>query len=195
VIIDDRYLLSTWYTHAPQNTTIAVSSQLIPKRTSLMNISIFTAGGTIDKIYFDANSEFQVGKPQIGELLEEANVCFAYSIESLLRKDSLEMTDADRQLIRAAVEADPNDHVLITHGTDTMAETARWLVGMQGKTVVLTGSMQPASLRNSDAIFNIGYAIAALQHLAEGVYIAINGQVFDPQHVHKNLEQQRFEAD
>jgi L-asparaginase len=195
VIIDDRYLLSTWYTHAPQNTTIAVSSQLIPKRTSLMNISIFTAGGTIDKIYFDANSEFQVGKPQIGELLEEANVCFAYSIESLLRKDSLEMTDADRQLIRAAVEADPNDHVLITHGTDTMAETARWLVGVQGKTVVLTGSMQPASLRNSDAIFNIGYAIAALQHLAEGVYIAINGQVFDPQHVHKNLEQQRFEAD
>jgi L-asparaginase len=195
VIIDDRYLLSTWYTHAPQNTTIAASSQLIPKRTSLMNISIFTAGGTIDKIYFDANSEFQVGKPQIGELLEEANVCFAYSIESLLRKDSLEMTDADRQLIRAAVEADPNDHVLITHGTDTMTETARWLVGVQGKTVVLTGSMQPASLRNSDAIFNIGYAIAALQHLAEGVYIAINGQVFDPQHVHKNLEQQRFEAD
>lgn len=160
-----------------------------------MKISIYTAGGTIDKIYFDANSEFQVGEPQIGELLEEANVSFAYSIASLLRKDSLEMTDADRQVIRAAVEADPIDRVLITHGTDTMAETARWLVGVQDKTVVLTGSMQPASLRNSDAIFNIGYAIAALQHLAAGVYIAINGQVFDPQHVHKNLEQQRFEVD
>lgn len=160
-----------------------------------MKISIYTAGGTIDKIYFDANSEFQVGEPQIGELLEEANVSFAYSIASLLRKDSLEMTDADRQVIRAAVEADPIDRVLITHGTDTMAETARWLVGVQDKTVVLTGSMQPASLRNSDAIFNIGYAIAALQHLSQGVYIAINGQVFDPQHVHKNLEQQRFEVD
>lgn len=160
-----------------------------------MKISIFTAGGTIDKIYFDANSEFQVGQPQIGELLEEANVSFAYSIESLVRKDSLEMTDADRQIIRDAVEADPNDRVLITHGTDTMADTARWLVGVPGKTVVLTGSMQPASLRNSDAIFNIGFAIAALQHLAAGVYIAINGQVFDPQHVHKNREQQRFEAD
>ena len=174
---------------------IAVSSQPILKRTRHMKISIFTAGGTIDKIYFDANSEFQVGQPQIGELLEEANVSFAYSIESLVRKDSLEMTDADRQIIRDAIEADPNDRVLITHGTDTMADTARWLVGVPGKTVVLTGSMQPASLRNSDAIFNIGYAIAALQHLAAGVYIAINGQVFDPQHVHKNREQQRFEAD
>ena len=119
----------------------------------------------------------------------------ARTFESLVRKDSLEMTDTDRQIIRDAVEAAPNDHVLITHGTDTMADTARWLVGVQGKTVVLTGSMQPASLRNSDAIFNIGFAIAALQHLAAGVYIAINGQVFDPQHVHKNWEQQRFEAD
>ena len=160
-----------------------------------MKISIYTAGGTIDKIYFDANSEFHVGEPQIGELLEEANVSCAYTIESLMRKDSLEMTDTDRQVIRDAVEADANDHVLITHGTDTMAETARWLVGVQGKTVVLTGSMQPASLRSSDAIFNIGYAIAALQHLAAGVYIAINGQVFDPRHVHKNRQQQRFEAD
>jgi L-asparaginase len=160
-----------------------------------MKISVYTAGGTIDKIYFDANSEFQVGKPQIGELLDEANVSFSYTVESLLRKDSLEMTDADRQLIRDKLEADSNDHILITHGTDTMAATARWLMGLPGKTVVLTGSMQPASLRNSDAIFNIGYAIASLQHLSEGVYIAINGKVFDPEHVHKNWEQQRFEAD
>ena len=160
-----------------------------------MEIKILTVGGTIDKIYFDAQSEFQVGEPQIGELLQEANVNFDYSVESLLRKDSLDMTDEDRQLVRAAVERDTTDHILITHGTDTMADTARALVGVAGKTVVLTGAMQPASLRKSDAIFNIGFAIAALQRLDEGVYVAINGQVFDPRHVHKNREQQRFEAD
>ena len=160
-----------------------------------MEIKILTVGGTIDKIYFDAQSEFQVGEPQIGELLQEANVNFDYSVESLLRKDSLDMTDEDRQLVRAAVERDTTDHILITHGTDTMADTARALVGVAGKTVVLTGAMQPASLRKSDAIFNIGFAIAALQRLDEGVYVAINGQVFDPRHVHKNRDQQRFEAD
>ncbi len=159
-----------------------------------MEIKILTVGGTIDKIYFDAQSEFQVGEPQIGELLQEANVNFDYSVESLLRKDSLDMTDEDRQLVRAAVERQTTDRILITHGTDTMAETARALVGVAGKTVVLTGAMQPASLRISDAIFNIGFAIAALQQLDEGVYVAINGQVFDPRHVHKNREQQRFEA-
>lgn len=160
-----------------------------------MQIKILTVGGTIDKIYFDAQSEFQVGEPQIGELLQQANVNFDYGVESLLRKDSLDMTDEDRQLVRAAVERDAADRILITHGTDTMADTARALVGVRGKTVVLTGAMQPASLRISDAIFNIGFAIAVLQQLDEGVYVAINGQVFDPLSVHKNREQQRFEAD
>ena len=160
-----------------------------------MEIKILTVGGTIDKIYFDAQSEFRVGDPQIGELLQEANVNFDYSIQSLLRKDSLDMNDEDRQLVRVAVEQETVDRILITHGTDTMADTARALVGVTGKTLVLTGAMQPARLRVSDAIFNIGFAIAALQQLEEGVYVAINGQVFDPLHVHKNLEQQRFEAD
>jgi L-asparaginase len=160
-----------------------------------MKIKVFTAGGTIDKIYFDANSQFKVGEPQIGDLLREANVGFDYSIESLMRKDSLEMTEADREYIRKAVDRCDDERILITHGTDTMAETSRALVGIEAKTVVLTGSMQPARLRVSDAIFNIGYAIAALQQLDHGVYIAINGQVFDPRHVHKNLQQQRFEVD
>jgi L-asparaginase len=160
-----------------------------------MEIRIFTAGGTIDKIYFDANSEFRVGEPQIGDLLKEANVSFEHSVEPLLRKDSLEMTDADRVMIRQRVEADPAQRVLITHGTDTMADTARGLMGIEGKTIVLTGSMQPARLRVSDAIFNIGFAIGVLQLLAPGVYVAINGQVFDPAHLRKNWEQQRFESD
>jgi L-asparaginase len=164
-------------------------------RSTAMKIKVFTAGGTIDKIYFDANSQFKVGEPQIGDLLREANVGFDYSIESLMRKDSLEMTEADREYIRKAVDRCDDERILITHGTDTMAETSRALVGIEAKTVVLTGSMQPARLRVSDAIFNIGYAIAALQQLDHGVYIAINGQVFDPRHVHKNLQQQRFEVD
>jgi L-asparaginase len=112
-----------------------------------------------------------------------------------MRKDSLEMTEADREYIRKAVDRCDDERILITHGTDTMAETSRALVGVEAKTVVLTGSMQPARLRVSDAIFNIGYAIAALQQLDHGVYIAINGQLFDPRHVHKNLQQQRFEVD
>jgi L-asparaginase len=159
-----------------------------------MQIRIFTAGGTIDKIYFDASSEFQVGEPQIAELLREAHVNFEYQVESLLRKDSLEMTAADRAMIRARVEAESISRILITHGTDTMVDTAQALVGVVGKTIVLTGAMQPARQRVSDAIFNIGFAAGALQQLEPGVYIAINGQIFDPANVHKNREAQRFEG-
>lgn len=160
-----------------------------------MFVRVITVGGTIDKIYFDAKSEFQVGDPQISDLLQESNVNFDYTVQSLMRKDSLEMNDEDRKLVREAVEQSSEDRILITHGTDTMADTARALVGVEGKTIVLTGSMQPARLRVSDAIFNIGYAIGAVQHLPAGVYIAINGCVFDPLHVHKNWDEQRFEAD
>jgi L-asparaginase len=158
-----------------------------------MEIRVFTAGGTIDKIYFDAASEFKVGEPQIGELLREANVNFSYRVESLLRKDSLEMTEQDRGMIRRRVENDPTDRILITHGTDTMVETARALLGVEEKTIVLTGAMQPARQRVSDAIFNIGYAVGALQQLPAGVYIAMNGEVFNPLTVTKNRAEHRFE--
>ena len=159
-----------------------------------MTIKILTTGGTIDKIYFDAKSEFQVGDPQIGELLREANVSFDFEVESIMRKDSLEMTDDDRALIRRHAEDDACDHILITHGTDTLVKTANALLDVGGKTIVLTGSMQPARLRVSDAIFNIGYAIAAAQMLDPGVYIAMNGRVFDPRTARKNVEQHRFET-
>ena len=159
-----------------------------------MDIHIFAVGGTIDKIYFDAASEFKVGEPQIGELLHEANVTFNYQVESLMRKDSLEMTDEDRQLIREAVAACPTERILITHGTDTMADTARALMGVEGKAVVLTGAMQPARLRVSDAIFNIGFAIGALQQVDHGIYVAMNGQVFEPANLKKNRSAHRFEV-
>lgn len=158
-----------------------------------MTMKIFTTGGTIDKIYFDAKSEFQVGEPQMAELLREANVSVDFQVESLMRKDSLDLTDADRQLIRDRVAGDPSTRILVTHGTDTMIDTAKALLGIAGKTIVLTGAMQPASLRISDAVFNIGYAVAAAQLLAPGVYIAMNGRVFDPRSAKKNVQKHRFE--
>jgi L-asparaginase len=158
-----------------------------------MKIVIFTTGGTIDKVYFDAKSEFEVGEPQIGHILREAMVGFEFEVRSLMQKDSLEMTDADRKLIRAAVEHCMEPLVLITHGTDTMAETAAALAGIPRKTIVLTGALSPARFRSTDAIFNIGSAVAAVQSLPEGVYVAMNGRVFRAGHVRKNREQNRFE--
>jgi L-asparaginase len=158
-----------------------------------MRIKFFTTGGTIDKVYFDAKSEFEVGPPQVLEVVKDARVTFEYDIESILRKDSLDMTEADRQLVRQRVEAEPCARIVVTHGTDTMVETARSLVGIAGKTIVLTGSMQPARFRVTDAVFNIGSAIGAVQCLPPGAYIVMNGQVFDPRRSRKNLERNCFE--
>ncbi|MFQ5652174.1 MAG: asparaginase domain-containing protein [bacterium] len=158
-----------------------------------MRIKIFTAGGTIDKVYFDAKSEYLVGESNVGEILIEANVDLEYEAESILRKDSLDMTDADRQLIFDRIQADAHDHIVVTHGTDTIVETAVKLTAIQGKTIVLTGSMAPARFKSSDAVFNIGFAVAAAQTLPHGAYIAINGRIFDPRHVRKNRSLNRFE--
>ena len=158
-----------------------------------MRLHIFSCGGTIDKVYFDASSQFEVGEPQIDEIFREANAGFAYKTESLMRKDSLEMTDADRQLIRERVMASEEPLILITHGTDTMTQTAAALEGIPAKTIVLTGSMTPARFRSSDAEFNIGLAVGAVQSLLPGVYIAMNGQVFRSGSVRKNMVLKRFE--
>ncbi len=156
-------------------------------------IQIFTTGGTIDKVYFDANSAFEIGDTLLPELLTESNIHDGYAISGLLRKDSLEMTDADREAIREAVAAADATQILITHGTDTMAETARALATITNKTIVLLGAMQPARMRRSDAVFNVGFAWAAVQLLPAGVYIAMNGEVFEAGAVRKNLKAQRFE--
>jgi L-asparaginase len=158
-----------------------------------MRIKFFTTGGTIDKVYFDAKSEFEVGPPQVLEIVKEAHATFEYDIESILRKDSLDMTAADRQLIRQRVQDEPAARIVITHGTDTMVQTARALDGIAGKTIVLTGSMQPARFRVTDAVFNIGAAIGAVQSLPAGVYIVMNGRIFDPSRTRKNLEKNCFE--
>lgn len=156
-------------------------------------VEVLTTGGTIDKVYFDALSEFQIGNPQVGRVLQQAGVAGEYTITPLLRKDSLELSDADRAALRHAVAQSPAARLIITHGTDTMVESARALAGIAGKTVVLVGAMQPAGLRVSDAEFNIGFAWACVQTLPAGVYIAMNGQVFDPAHARKNRAAHRFE--
>jgi L-asparaginase len=158
-----------------------------------MKIKIIATGGTIDKIYFDKKSEFQVGEPQAIEILKEANVVFDYEVVSLLRKDSLDLTDEDREKIYSAVEKDENRFFVVTHGTDTMVETARKLLGIKNKVIVFTGAMQPARFRMTDAIFNIATALTAVQILPEGVYIAMNGAIFPADRVRKNMEMQRFE--
>lgn len=158
-----------------------------------MRLRVITAGGTIDKVYFDAASTYEVGEPQIGPLLRDSNVTFDFVVESVLQKDSLAMTDEDRALIRARVEASPEKHILITHGTDTMTATAAKLQGIADKTIVFTGAMQPARFRDSDAVFNVGCAVGALQVLSPGVYIAMNGVVAAADTVKKNRAASRFE--
>lgn len=159
-----------------------------------MHVQILSCGGTIDKVYFDAKSQYEVGEPQIVEIFRRANVTFDYSITSVMRKDSLEMTDTDRAKVRAAVESCPHQHLLITHGTDTMPDTAKVLADIADKVIVLTGSMTPSRFEASDAEFNIGCAVGALQSSSPGVYIAMNGLVFDGTQVRKNRDAGRFEA-
>lgn len=157
-------------------------------------LMIFTTGGTIDKTYFDSQSAYEVGEPQIGAILQEAGVSFDYSVRALCRKDSLELSADDRRMIHAAVAECEARHVLITHGTDTMAETAAGLRDIAGKTIVLTGALAPARFRASDAVFNIGGAVAAAQSLPIGAYIFMNGRVFEAGKVRKNRAENRFEA-
>ena len=156
-------------------------------------LCIVTTGGTIDKIYFDDKSDFQIGEPQIGRILDELGVAFRYSVIPILRKDSLHITEADRELVRATIQAQDARHVLVTHGTDSMVATARVLASIPGKTIVLTGALNPARFRGSDAEFNIGTAVGAVQSLPAGVYIAMNGRIWDPARVRKNVEANRFE--
>lgn len=158
-----------------------------------MKLKILTTGGTIDKVYFDKKSQYEVGDPQAGSVLERANVVVDFEVESILRQDSLDMTAEDRRLIRKAVESCPERHIIITHGTDTMIETAAALGQVAGKTIVLTGSMYPARFHESDAVFNLGCAVIAAQTLPPGIYIAINGRIFDPRRARKNVEMNRFE--
>ena len=159
-----------------------------------MKLSIYTMGGTIDKIYFDDLSEYEVGTPQAGEILREAKAAVEFTVHEVARKDSLHLTAQDREALRAAIAADPGRLALVTHGTDTMTDTAQALMDLPGKVIVFTGALSPARFKGSDAPFNLGCAVGALQSLPPGVYICMNGLVFEADKVRKNRAAGRFEA-
>ena len=159
-----------------------------------MNIAILTTGGTFDKIYFDANSEYSIGEPCISSILDEGNVTSEFSIKSILKKDSLDINQKERELIKKSVIDCEEEKIIIIHGTDTMVETAKFLEEIKDKTIVLTGSMQPARFKKTDAIFNSGFAFAAVLSLENGVYIAMNGKIFNSSNVRKNIDLGRFEG-
>ncbi|MCF6300228.1 MAG: asparaginase domain-containing protein [Proteobacteria bacterium] len=160
----------------------------------MKNLKIITTGGTIDKLYFDDLSEYQIGKPVIGELLDTYNVGFDFEVISLFKKDSLYIDDDDRQLIKDVIEKSTEKHFLITHGTDTMVETGNYLATIKNKTIVLTGALTPARFNTSDAIFNIGTAIGAVQSAPVGVWLVMNGILWNPSQVRKNRKANRFEG-
>ena len=158
-----------------------------------MKLKIIPTGGTIDKVYFDKKSAFEVGDPQIGEVLSRSDVAFQYTVQTLFKKDSLDLTDEDRLRLRDVIAADQHRQFIVTHGTDTMVETGKVLYGIPDKVVVLSGSVQPARFHDSNAIFDIGCAVAAVQLCPPGVYIAMNGRIFDAAKTRKNTELNRFE--
>lgn len=160
----------------------------------MQHLSIVTTGGTIDKVYFDDKSAYEIGDPQIGKILEALGVAFTFDVLPALRKDSLHLDEDDRDLLRRLIEAQPHRHVLVTHGTDTMVETAAVLGDIKDKVIVLTGALNPARFQGSDAVFNIGCAVGAVQSLPDGVYIAMNGRIWNPANVRKNRDANRFES-
>jgi L-asparaginase len=157
-----------------------------------MKIHVFCVGGTNDKNYFDAKSKYEVGAPAIRKMLLQIAVNLDIEVTSLMAKDSLEMTDEDRVIIAQAVESCEADKIIITHGTDTMPDTARSLGKLTNKVVVLTGALAPAIFKDSDALFNVGGALAAVQALEKGVYIVMNGELFDATNVRKDAENNCF---
>lgn len=159
-----------------------------------MFIRFITTGGTIDKVYFDALSQFEVGDSPINAILTDGLVGFDYDVIPMFRKDSLELTDEDRFALKDYIAGDDADLYVVSHGTDTMVETGRVLSEIEGKTIVLTGSLSPARFKTTDAIFNVGMAVAAVQTAEPGVYIAMSGQVFRASAVKKNREENRFES-
>ena len=157
-------------------------------------LEILTTGGTIDKVYFDKKSNYEVGDPFVEELLHKMNVNISFKVKSLMKIDSLEMTDIHREEILNYIKNSNSINFLITHGTDSIVETAIYLKKISDKTIVLTGSLKPAIFIDNDAIFNVGSALTSAQILNNGVYIVINGQVFNPDNVRKNLEKNVFET-
>jgi L-asparaginase/archaeal Glu-tRNAGln amidotransferase subunit D len=159
-----------------------------------MSIRIFTTGGTFDKEYNELNGELYFKDTHLPELVLMSRCKLPVNIATLMMIDSLDMTQEQRMQIAHACRECPEDKIVITHGTDTMAETARLLASeVQGKTIVLTGAMIPITFGSSDGLFNLGSALAFVQSLPPGVYVAMNGRCFHSDNVRKNKKTGVFE--
>ncbi|MFV0604918.1 MAG: asparaginase domain-containing protein [Niabella sp.] len=159
-----------------------------------MAIRIFITGGTFDKEYNMLNGELYFKDTHLQELLEKGRNTVPVEIRTLMMVDSLEMTDEDRELIAHQCNQAEEDRIVITHGTDTMADTAKMLYEtVKGKTIVLTGAMIPIKFGSSDGLFNLGSALAFAQSLPHGVYVVMNGRYFKAGKVHKNRQTGVFE--
>ena len=157
-------------------------------------IKVFATGGTFDKEYNELTGALFFQRTHIGDMLRLGRCRLQVSIESLMMIDSLEMTDSDRALILRRCRETPEEHIVITHGTDSMEETAAVLGrSMRGKTIVLTGAMVPYTFGSSDGMFNLGTALAFVQTLRHGVYVAMNGRCFGWNSVRKNRQLGVFE--
>ena len=145
-----------------------------------MKITFIQTGGTIDKDYPRKTKgyAFEIADPAVERILQKANPNFEFEVVTVLKKDSLNITEAEREAICQKCRGVDADRIIITHGTDTMIETARKLSDITNKTIILTGALLPERFSNSDAAFNIGVAVGAINVLQNGVYIAMNGRIY-----------------
>jgi L-asparaginase len=159
-----------------------------------MKITFIQTGGTIDKDYPKTTKgwAFEISEPAVNRILEKLNPSFDYEVLSFCKKDSLEITEDDRQNLIHFCKNQIASKIIITHGTDTMIETGKALSSISNKTIILTGAMRPERFSNSDAAINIGVALGAIQCLNEGIYIAMDGLVIPINKVKRNLKSGQF---
>src|SRR5579864_5516367 len=169
---------------------------LVNSERSVERIRILITGGTFDKEYDELTGQLYFQDSHLPEMIRLGRANLKLEIRTLMMIDSLEMTAADRDIILEQCQKAPEDRIVITHGTDTMAETARMLAAsIHDKTIVLTGAMVPYKFGSSDGLFNLGSALAFAQTLPAGVYIAMNGRYFPADRVHKNRQTGMFEEE
>ncbi len=157
-------------------------------------IKIFSTGGTFDKEFNELNGELYFKKTQLHELLELGRSQLNVKVETLMMIDSLNMTDDERQYIIKKCQKEASQRIIITHGTDTMVDTAKILAEhIQDKTIILTGAMIPIKFGSSDGLFNLGSALSFVQILEPGIYITMNGRYFNWDNVRKNKNLGIFE--
>ena len=167
-----------------------------PTRPRRPRIRILVTGGTFDKEYDEIHGHLFFKQSHVPEMLALGRSKLDVQVETLMMIDSLDMTDTHRAMILDACRKASESHIVITHGTDTMERTARSLAAaLKNKTIILTGAMVPYKFGSSDGLFNLGSALAFVQSLAPGVYIAMNGRCFPAHRVRKNRKTGIFEGD